>query len=43
MTFSGTFQATQLPRPEQRSLIWFGVALAAIAAFVLAANLWALR
>ena len=41
--FSGTFQATQLPRPEQRSLIWFGVALAAIAAFVLAANLWALR
>lgn len=41
--FSGTFQAAELPRPDQRSLIWFGVALVAIVVFVAAANLWALR
>jgi len=41
--FSGTFQSTQLPRPDHRSLTWFAVALAAIVLFVVAVNLWALR
>jgi len=41
--FSGTFQATDMARPDQRSLAWFGVALMAIVVFVVAVNLWALR
>jgi cobalt/nickel transport system permease protein len=41
--FAGTFHAAHLPRPETRSLAWFGMALAAIVVFVIAANLWALR
>jgi cobalt/nickel transport system permease protein len=41
--FAGTFHSTDLARPSQRSLIWFGVALVGIALFVIAANLWALR
>jgi cobalt/nickel transport system permease protein len=41
--FTGTFQSAQLPRPDQRSLTWFAVALAAIVVFVLAVNLWTLR
>jgi cobalt/nickel transport system permease protein len=41
--FSGTFQATGLARPDQRSLTWFAAALAAVVVFVLAVNLWALR
>jgi hypothetical protein len=34
---------THTPRPDQRSLLWFGLALVAIVAFVVAANLWAAR
>ena len=41
--FTGTFQSAELPRPDQRSLAWFTLALVAIGAFVLAVNLWALR
>ncbi len=41
--FAGTFHTAELPRPDQRSLIWFGVALVAVAVFVIAANVWALR
>lgn len=41
--FTGTFQSAELPRPDQRSLIWFALAVAAIVLFVVAANLWALR
>ena len=41
--FRGTFHTAQLPRPDQRGLIWFGLALAVMAGFVIAANLWALR
>jgi cobalt/nickel transport system permease protein len=41
--FSGTFHSTQLPRPDQRSLIWFSASLALIVAFVAAVNAWALR
>jgi len=41
--FEGTFRGTVLSRPDARSLVVFVVALAAIAAFTLAANLWALR
>ncbi len=37
--FSGTFHATAAPRPDGRSLIWFGLALVAMAAFVVAVNL----
>ena len=41
--FSGTFRTAELARPDQRSLVWFGVAIGAIIIFVAAANLWALR
>ena len=41
--FTGTFQSAELPRPDQRSLAWFTLALVAIGAFVIAVNLWALR
>jgi cobalt/nickel transport system permease protein len=41
--FSGTFQATEMERPDQRSLAWFGVTLVLIVAFVALVNLWALR
>ena len=40
--FSGTFHPVQLPRPDQRSLLWFATALAAIVVFVVVVNLWAL-
>ncbi len=38
--FSGTFQASAMPRPDQRSLLWFALALAAVMLFVAAVNLW---
>ena len=41
--FTGTIRSAELPRPDQRSLTWFVVALAAIALFVVAVNLWTLR
>ena len=41
--FSGTFGSAGLPRPDQRSLAWFVVALVAMATFVVVVNLWALR
>jgi len=41
--FTGTFHTAELPRPEGRSLAWFGIALAAVVVFVIAVNLWALR
>jgi cobalt/nickel transport system permease protein len=41
--FAGTFRSAQLPRPDQRSLVWFTAALLAIVTFVVAANLWSLR
>ena len=41
--FSGTVQSASLPRPDQRALAWFALALVAMALFVIAANLWALR
>ena len=40
--FSGTVAATELPRPDQRSLAWFALALVAIVVFVAAVNLWVL-
>ena len=40
--FTGTFHSTAPPRPDQRSLAWFGVALVAIVVFVAVVNLWAL-
>lgn len=40
--FAGTVQAPALPRPDQRSLTWFGLAFAAIVVFVVVANLWAM-
>jgi cobalt/nickel transport system permease protein len=40
--FSGTVQSVELPRPDQRSLTWFALALVAMAVFVIGANLWAL-
>ena len=40
--FTGTFHTAEMPRPDQRSLTWFAVALAAIVIFVIAVNLWAL-
>jgi cobalt/nickel transport system permease protein len=40
--FNGTVRAADLPRPDQRSLAWFAVALVAIVVFVAAVNLWAL-
>ena len=39
--FTGTFHAVEMPRPDQRSLTWFALGLAAMALFVIAANLWA--
>jgi cobalt/nickel transport system permease protein len=41
--FQGQLRSVELSRPDQRSLTWFAVALVAIASFVAAANLWALR
>jgi cobalt/nickel transport system permease protein len=41
--FAGTFHTTELPRPDQRSLVWFAVVLAAIVCFVIAVNVWAWR
>jgi cobalt/nickel transport system permease protein len=41
--FAGTFHTTELPRPGQRSLVWFAVVLAAIVCFVIAVNVWAWR
>jgi cobalt/nickel transport system permease protein len=41
--FTGTFESAEIPRPDQRSLTWFALAIAAILAFVIAVNLWALR
>jgi cobalt/nickel transport system permease protein len=41
--FAGTFRTTGMPRPDQRSLAWFALALVGITVFVVAANLWALR
>lgn len=41
--FTGTFHSAGLPRPDQRSLAWFMLALLGITAFVVAANLWAPR
>lgn len=41
--FSGQLHSPDLARPDQRSLTWFVLALLAIAVFVVAANLWALR
>ena len=41
--FTGTFHTRVMPRPDQRSLTWFGFALATIVAFVAAVNLWAWR
>ena len=41
--FTGTFQSAELARPDQRSLVWFAVVLAAIVIFVAVVNLWALR
>ncbi len=40
--FAGTVQARTLPRPDQRALAWFALALAAIVVFVVAANVWTL-
>ena len=41
--FAGTVQPAQRPRPDQRSMMWFTLALAAIVVFVIAVNLWSLR
>jgi len=41
--FEGTFRTAELPHPDQRSLTWFALALAAVVVFVIAVNLWALR
>lgn len=41
--FTGTFQSAEMARPDQRSLVWFAVVLAAIVIFVAVVNLWALR
>ena len=41
--FAGTVQRVQRPRPDQRSMMWFTLALAAIVVFVVAVNLWSLR
>ena len=41
--FSGTIRSAELPRPDQRSLTWFALALVSRALFVIGANLWALR
>lgn len=39
--FTGTVRSAELPRPDQRSLTWFALTLAAIALFVLVVNVWA--
>jgi cobalt/nickel transport system permease protein len=39
--FTGTLRSTELPRPDQRALAWFALALVAMAAFVVATHLWA--
>jgi cobalt/nickel transport system permease protein len=41
--FSGTIRATELSRPDQRSLTLTALALVALAAFVVVVNLWTLR
>jgi cobalt/nickel transport system permease protein len=41
--FAGTFRTAAMPRPDQRSLALFTLALVGITVFVVAANLWALR
>lgn len=41
--FTGTLRVTRLERPEQRQLVWFSVAVAAITGFVIAANVWSWR
>ncbi len=37
--FTGMFHATAAPRPDSRSLVWFGIALVAMVLFVVAVNL----